>query len=56
MDKQKILDNLQENCNQLYDEYGATDNVISLQVAINQLRNEHDIHDENECVNNEFVQ
>ena len=58
MDKQKILNNLQENCNQLYNEYGASDEVIALQVAINKFRNFLDIPDEAEMTdsNKGFVQ
>lgn len=50
------LDNVQGECNKLYAEYGATDNIITLQVAINRLRHEFDICDESECVYEEFVQ
>lgn len=42
----KILNNLQNECNKLYEEFGATDNIIQLQIAINSLRNEYDITDE----------
>ena len=58
MDLNKILDNLQNNCNELYGEYGASDDVIQLQVAINNLRNTFDIPDEaNMTISNEgFVQ
>ena len=58
MDKQKILDNLQENCNQLYDKYGASNEVIALQAAINGFRNFLDIPDEAEMTNSNkgFVQ
>lgn len=58
MDKQKILDNLQENCNQLYNEYGASNEVITLQVAINKFRNFLDIPDETEMTSYDkgFVQ
>ena len=51
-----ILNNLQTECNKLYDEYGATDNIISLQVAINSLRHEHNLCDKTECTYEEFVQ
>lgn len=58
MDLNKILDNLQNNCDELYGEYGASDDVIQLQVAINNLRNTFDIPDEaNMTISNEgFVQ
>ena len=50
------LDNLQTECNKLYTSYGATDNIISLQVAINSLRHEHNLCDKTECTYEEFVQ
>lgn len=58
MNLNKILDNLQNNCDELYGEYGASDDVIQLQVAINNLRNTFDIPDEaNMTISNEgFVQ
>ena len=58
MDLEKVLDNLQENCNQLYTEYGASDDVIQLQVAINSLRNSFDISDKTKLTesNQGFVQ
>lgn len=58
MDLEKVLDNLQENCNQLYEEYGASDDVIQLQVAINSLRNSFDISDKTKLTesNQGFVQ
>lgn len=58
MSLNNILDNLQKECNKLYEEYGASDDVIQLQVAINNLRNTFDIPDESQMtVSNEgFVQ
>lgn len=58
MNLDNILDNLQKECNKLYEEYGASDDVIQLQVAINNLRNTFDIPDESQMtVSNEgFVQ
>ena len=58
MDLEKVLDNLQENCNELYNEYGASDDVIQLQVAINSLRNSFDISDKTKLTesNEGFVQ
>lgn len=55
-DLKQCLNNLQSEANKLYIEYGVTDNIISLQVAINRLRHEFDLCDETECVNGEFVQ
>ena len=51
-----ILNNLQTECNKLYNEYGSTDNIIQLQVAINSLRHEHDLCDKTECTYEEYVQ
>lgn len=58
MNLNQILDNLQNNCNELYNEYGASDDVIQLQVAINNLRNTFDIPDETKMTisNKGFVQ
>lgn len=58
MSLDNILDNLQKECNKLYEEYGASDDIIQLQVAINNLRNTFDIPDESQMtVSNEgFVQ
>lgn len=56
MDLEIIFDNLQKEANILYEEYGATDEVIQLQVAINSLRNKFDVVDESEQVYDEFVQ
>ena len=58
MNLDNILDNLQKECNKLYEEYGASDDVIQLQIAINNLRNTFDIPDESQItVSNEgFVQ
>lgn len=56
MDLKKCLDNLQEECNCLYEEFGATPNVIGLQLSINRLRNEFDCVDESELLYEDFVQ
>ena len=58
MSLDNILDNLQKECNKLYEEYGASDDVIQLQIAINNLRDTFDIPDESQMtVSNEgFVQ
>ena len=53
---EQVLDNLQTECNKLYTNYGATDNIIQLQVAINSLRHEYDLCDKTECTYEEFVQ
>ena len=56
MDLKQTLDNLQSEANNLYEEYGATPNIITLQLAINRLRHEFDLCDESECIYEEFVQ
>lgn len=50
------LDNLQQECNELYEEYGLIDEVMDLQLVINSLRNKFDLVDESEQVYDEFVQ
>lgn len=52
----ETLDNLQQECNKLYEEYGLIDEVMDLQLLINSLRNKFDLVDESEQVYNEFVQ
>lgn len=56
MDLKKCLDNLQNECNCLYEEFGPTPNVIGLQLSINRLRNEFDCVDESELLYEDFVQ
>ena len=58
MDLKECFKNLQVECNKLYEKYGATDEVMQLQIAINTLRNKFDVVDETELsVDNEgFVQ
>lgn len=51
-----ILANLQSECDKLYATYGATNNIISLQVAINSLRHEYDLCDKAECLYEDYVQ
>ncbi|WP_427831959.1 hypothetical protein [Methanobrevibacter intestini] len=55
-DLKTSLGNLQKECNRLYDDYGATHNIIYLQIAINKLRHEYDLCDETECIYEEYVQ
>lgn len=55
-DLKETLDSLQHECNDLYERYGATTNVIALQLAINRLRHEYDLCDKSECIYEEFVQ
>ena len=52
----ETLDNLQQECNKLYEEYGLIDEVMDLQLLINSLRNKFDLVDESEQEYDEFVQ
>ena len=52
----QCLNNLQKETNELYDGFGATPNIIALQIAINRLRYEYNLCDESECIYNGFVQ
>ena len=52
----ETLDNLQQECNKLYEEYGLIDEVMDLQLVINSLRNKFDLVDESEQGYDEFVQ
>ena len=58
MDLNKILDTLQKMCDELYIEYGASDDVIKLQIAINGLRHTFNIPDKTKITesNTGFVQ
>ena len=42
MDLEIIFDNLQKEADILYEEYGAIDDIIQLQITINSLRNKFD--------------
>lgn len=52
----ETLDNLQQECNKLYEEYGLIDEIMDLQVAINSLRNKFDCVDDVELLYDDFVQ
>lgn len=52
----ETLDNLQQEYNKLYEEYGLIDEVMDLQLVINSLRNKFNLVDESEQVYDEFVQ
>ena len=58
MNLKKSFSKLQKECNNLYKEYGATEEVMQLQIAINTLRNKFDIPDEKQMTksNKGFVQ
>lgn len=53
-----ILRNIQIEADKLYKEFGATEEIIELQAAINGLRHQYDITDETELTksNPGFVQ
>lgn len=53
-----ILTELQNQSNKLYDEYGLTDEILELQIAINGLRNKFNMPDETQLTesNKGFVQ
>ena len=54
----EIFDTLQEENNKLFNELGATDEVIDLQISINKLRNKFNIPDNSEMTKSNigFVQ
>ena len=58
METEVVLDNLQENCNKLYEEFGASEDVMKLQIAINSLRHTLNISDKTKMTssNEGFVQ
>ena len=58
MDLNKNFSILQSQCNELYKEYGATNEVMQLQLAINNLRNHFDVSDKTKMTtsNEGFVQ
>ena len=59
-DKQEYIQSLQEIIEEAYTKQGLTDEVLQLQVEVNKLRHEHDIHDPTEVINKdddgEYVQ
>ncbi len=50
------FNNLQQECNELYEEYGLIEEVMDLQLVINSLRNKFDLVDSQEIVYENFVQ
>lgn len=46
----------QEEVDQLYEEHGLTDEVLDKQIAINKLRNAHNITDNSNRVNGKYLQ
>lgn len=55
-DLKETLNNLQQECNKLYEEYGLIEEVMDLQLVINSLRNKFDLVDSQEIVYENFVQ
>ena len=55
-DLKETLDNLQQECNKLYEEYDLIEEVMDLQLVINSLRNKFDLVDSQEIVYENFVQ
>ena len=50
------IETLQEICTDLHDKHGLTDEVLSLQVAINKLRHKHDLSDNTNRIHENYVQ
>ena len=52
------LNNLQNESNKLYEAFGATEEILNLQIAINKLRNKFDIPDKSKMTDSNpgFVQ
>lgn len=50
------LQNKQRYVNKMFEEEGLTDRVLREQLEINKRRNELDLHDPTEEINDEFVQ
>ena len=59
-DKQEYINGLQEIIEEAYTKQGLTDEILQLQVEVNKLRHEYDIHDPTEVINKddngEYVQ
>ena len=53
---QDKIKTLQEVCENLYDEYGLTEEILELQVVINKLRNKYNISDSKNRIYKNFVQ
>ena len=50
------LEKEQEKINELYEENGLTDEVLEAQIELNKLRHEHDIHDKDKTLHENYVQ
>lgn len=50
------MDDRQLEVNELYEQYGLTDEILDEQVEINTLRHEYNITDESKVIFHGFVQ
>ena len=50
------LKNRQRRLNEMFEEEGLTDEILKEQIEINKMRNELDIPDDQELVDQEYVQ
>ena len=50
------LDTIQDKIDELYKKYGATDEIIDLQIAINKLRHKLDITDKKQQIYETYTQ
>jgi len=55
-DLEHTFNTLQNINNELYETYGATEEIIDLQIAINKLRHKHNITDKSELLHETFAQ
>ena len=54
--KRISLKNRQRRLNEMFEEEGLTDEILKEQIEINKMRNELDIPDDQELVDQEYVQ
>lgn len=50
------LNKIQKEIDELYEKDGLTDEVLDKQIEINKLRHEHDITDNSNKINGDYVQ
>ena len=50
------LQSRQKQINKMFEEEGLTDEILKEQLEVNRKRNELDLHDPTEEINDEFVQ
>lgn len=51
--KKISLSNKQKQINKMFEEEGLTDEILRKQIEVNKKRNEHDIHDPSEIIDND---